>query len=149
MEQTIFPFHILCCMTCQRSQHVLKMPFIAGCSGVGQKQAWSSSPYLLEKYSTRAAGSLPAYIPAGWYEYQQVLSNGIIKSLWSIHFALAQLPSRTLEVELTTLSSNYHVEMNPSDVGNNDRHVVQEIIKVSHHKMHGVMHIGQVNTAGI
>ncbi len=42
-----------------------------------------------------------------------------------------QLPSRNLEVELTTLSSNYHVEMNPSDVGNNDRHVVQEIIKVT------------------
>ena len=41
-----------------------------------------------------------------------------------------QLPSRKLEVELTTLSSNYHVEINPSDVGNNDRYVVQEIIKV-------------------
>lgn len=41
-----------------------------------------------------------------------------------------QLPSRKLEVELTTVSSNYHVEMNPSDVGNNDRYVVQEIIKV-------------------
>ena len=41
-----------------------------------------------------------------------------------------QLPSRKLEVELTTLSSNYHVELNPSDVGNNDRYVVQEIIKV-------------------
>jgi len=40
-----------------------------------------------------------------------------------------ELPSRKLEVELTTLSSNYHVEMNPSDVGNNDRYVVQEIIK--------------------
>lgn len=31
------------------------------------------------------------------------------------------LPSRKLELELMTLSSNYHVEMNPSDVGNNDR----------------------------
>lgn len=31
------------------------------------------------------------------------------------------LPSRKLEIELMTLSSNYHVEMNPSDVGNNDR----------------------------
>lgn len=41
-----------------------------------------------------------------------------------------QLPSRKLELELTTVSSNYHVEMNPSDVGNNDRYVVQEIIKV-------------------
>ena len=32
-------------------------------------------------------------------------------------------------VELTTLSSNYHVEMNPSDVGTKDRYVVQEVIK--------------------
>ena len=44
---------------------------------------------------------------------------------------LMQLPSRNLELELTMSSSNYHVEMNPSDVGNNDRYVVQEIIKVS------------------
>lgn len=35
-----------------------------------------------------------------------------------------------LEVELTLASSNYHTEMNPSDVGNNDRYVVQEILKV-------------------
>lgn len=42
-----------------------------------------------------------------------------------------QLPSRKLEVELTTVASNHHVEMNPSDVGNNDRYVVQEIIKAS------------------
>lgn len=40
-----------------------------------------------------------------------------------------QLPTRKLEVELTTLSSNHHLEMNPSDVGYNDRYVVQEIIK--------------------
>ena len=32
-----------------------------------------------------------------------------------------QLPTRVLEVEFTTLSSSYHVELNPSDVGNNDR----------------------------
>ena len=41
-----------------------------------------------------------------------------------------QLPSRNIEIELTTVSSNYHVEMNPSDVGYQDRYVVQEIIKV-------------------
>ena len=39
------------------------------------------------------------------------------------------LPSSNIEVELTTVSSNYHVEMNPSDVGNRDRHIVQEVIK--------------------
>ena len=44
-----------------------------------------------------------------------------------------QLPSRNIEIELTTVSSNYHVEMNPSDVGNQDRYVVQEIIKVDLH----------------
>uniref|UniRef100_A0A7S2RDF6 Replication factor C subunit 3 n=1 Tax=Mucochytrium quahogii TaxID=96639 RepID=A0A7S2RDF6_9STRA len=32
-------------------------------------------------------------------------------------------------IELTTLGSNYHIEMNPSDAGNNDRLVVQEVIK--------------------
>lgn len=32
-----------------------------------------------------------------------------------------ELPTRKLEVELQTLSSNFHVELNPSDVGNNDR----------------------------
>ncbi|KFM24547.1 Replication factor C subunit 3 [Auxenochlorella protothecoides] len=40
-----------------------------------------------------------------------------------------ELPTRTLEVEFTTLASAYHVELNPSDVGNNDRYVVQEIIQ--------------------
>eukprot|EP00892_Ulva_mutabilis_P011935 jgi/Ulvmu1/9113/UM005_0208.1 len=40
-----------------------------------------------------------------------------------------ELPSRKIEIELMTLSSNYHVEMNPSDVGSNDRYVIQEIIK--------------------
>ena len=41
-----------------------------------------------------------------------------------------ELPSRKLEVELTTVSSNYHVELSPGDVGgSNDRYVVQEVIK--------------------
>lgn len=40
-----------------------------------------------------------------------------------------ELPTRKLEVEFTTVSSAFHVEMNPSDVGNNDRYVVGEIIK--------------------
>lgn len=35
--------------------------------------------------------------------------------------------NRTLEI--TTVSSNYHVEINPSDVGSGDRFVVQEVIK--------------------
>lgn len=50
-----------------------------------------------------------------------------------------QLPTRVLEVELTLASSNHHVEMNPSDVGNNDRYVVQEILKVRQQEQY--MHV--------
>lgn len=32
-------------------------------------------------------------------------------------------------IEISTIGSNYHVECNPSDVGNNDRFVIQEVIK--------------------
>jgi replication factor C subunit 3/5 len=32
-------------------------------------------------------------------------------------------------VDITTVASNYHIEMNPSDVGNSDRLVVQEVLK--------------------
>ncbi|CAH9102374.1 unnamed protein product [Cuscuta europaea] len=37
--------------------------------------------------------------------------------------------SRTIEVELTTLSSTNHVELSPGDAGFQDRYVVQEVIK--------------------
>ncbi|XP_042437740.1 replication factor C subunit 5 isoform X1 [Zingiber officinale] len=37
--------------------------------------------------------------------------------------------TRTIELELAMLSSTYHVEMNPSDAGFQDRYIVQEIIK--------------------
>jgi replication factor C subunit 3/5 len=36
---------------------------------------------------------------------------------------------RSIEVELAMMSSNHHVEMNPSDAGSKDRYVVQEVIK--------------------
>ena len=32
-------------------------------------------------------------------------------------------------IEIVTLGSNYHIECNPSDAGNNDRFVIQEVIK--------------------
>lgn len=41
----------------------------------------------------------------------------------------SQAGTRTVDVELTTLSSTHHVELNPSDAGFQDRYVVQEIIK--------------------
>lgn len=33
------------------------------------------------------------------------------------------------KLEISTISSNYHIEVNPSDVGHNDRIVIQELIK--------------------
>ncbi|CAG2190862.1 replication factor C subunit 3-like [Mytilus galloprovincialis] len=33
------------------------------------------------------------------------------------------------KIEISTISSNYHIEVNPSDVGNQDRVVIQELIK--------------------
>ncbi|ESP01690.1 hypothetical protein LOTGIDRAFT_172442 [Lottia gigantea] len=33
------------------------------------------------------------------------------------------------KIEISTIASNYHIEVNPSDVGNNDRIVIQELIK--------------------
>ncbi|KAL4147172.1 hypothetical protein PRNP1_010928 [Phytophthora ramorum] len=38
-------------------------------------------------------------------------------------------PNRSTKVEITTVASNFHIEMNPSDVGNSDRLVVQEVLK--------------------
>lgn len=55
------------------------------------------------------------------------------EGIQGIKLCVLQLPSRVLEVELTLASSNYHTEMNPSDVGNHDRYVVQEILKVTHY----------------
>mmetsp|Transcript_26805 Transcript_26805/g.58445 ORF Transcript_26805/g.58445 Transcript_26805/m.58445 type:complete len:355 (+) Transcript_26805:157-1221(+) len=60
---------------------------------------------------------------------REIYGSGVEKVKVEVRPWQLELPNRKLEVELTTLSSNYHVEMNPSDVGYNDRYVVQEIIK--------------------
>lgn len=41
----------------------------------------------------------------------------------------SQAGTRTIDIELTTLSSTSHVELTPSDAGFQDRYIVQEIIK--------------------
>ncbi len=38
-------------------------------------------------------------------------------------------PNPSKKIEITMIGSNYHIECNPSDVGNNDRFVIQEVIK--------------------
>eukprot|EP01102_Stenamoeba_stenopodia_P002412 TRINITY_DN12232_c0_g1_i1.p1 TRINITY_DN12232_c0_g1~~TRINITY_DN12232_c0_g1_i1.p1 ORF type:complete len:390 (-),score=74.34 TRINITY_DN12232_c0_g1_i1:53-1141(-) len=40
-----------------------------------------------------------------------------------------KIPNKSTSIELTVISSAHHIELNPSDAGNNDRYVVQEIIK--------------------
>ncbi|KAI9911501.1 hypothetical protein PsorP6_009523 [Peronosclerospora sorghi] len=40
-----------------------------------------------------------------------------------------KVPNRSTKVNITTVASNFHIEMNPSDVGNNDRLVVHEVLK--------------------
>lgn len=40
-----------------------------------------------------------------------------------------QAGSRSIDIELTTLSSANHIEISPSDAGFQDRYVVQEVIK--------------------
>jgi len=38
-------------------------------------------------------------------------------------------PNPSKKIEITMVGSNFHIECNPSDVGNNDRFVIQEVIK--------------------
>jgi replication factor C subunit 3/5 len=54
------------------------------------------------------------------------------------HRSLKTPSNRTVDV--ATIGSNYHIECNPSDAGNNDRFVVQEVIKEV--ASHGVLYSG-------
>jgi DNA polymerase III delta prime subunit len=40
-----------------------------------------------------------------------------------------KVASKSKPIEITVLSSVYHIELNPSDSGFNDRYVIQEVIK--------------------
>eukprot|EP01125_Pyxidicula_operculata_P000977 TRINITY_DN10851_c0_g1_i1.p1 TRINITY_DN10851_c0_g1~~TRINITY_DN10851_c0_g1_i1.p1 ORF type:complete len:357 (+),score=63.16 TRINITY_DN10851_c0_g1_i1:36-1106(+) len=40
-----------------------------------------------------------------------------------------EIPNRSITVDVATVFSNHHIELNPSDCGNQDKFVVQEIIK--------------------
>lgn len=57
---------------------------------------------------------------------KEIFGNGVEKIKLE-HRSLKTPSNRTIDV--TTLGSNYHIECNPSDAGNNDRFVVQEVIK--------------------
>ncbi len=36
---------------------------------------------------------------------------------------------KSVAVEVTIISSNYHIELNPSEVGSRDRAIIQEVVK--------------------
>jgi replication factor C subunit 3/5 len=60
----------------------------------------------------------------------QALLRGLFgKSVDRVKVQHKSFKVKSKTIEISTLGSNFHIEMNPSDVGNNDRLVVQEVIK--------------------
>ena len=57
---------------------------------------------------------------------RQIFGTGVEKV--KLDHRRFKTPSKR-NVDITMISSNYHVEVNPSDAGLNDRYVVQEVIK--------------------
>eukprot|EP01024_Parvocaulis_polyphysoides_P031547 TRINITY_DN28464_c0_g6_i1.p1 TRINITY_DN28464_c0_g6~~TRINITY_DN28464_c0_g6_i1.p1 ORF type:complete len:352 (-),score=32.00 TRINITY_DN28464_c0_g6_i1:210-1265(-) len=55
---------------------------------------------------------------------EQVFKVKVESKPWII-----ELPNRKIEVVMTCVSSNYHIEFIPSDAGFQDRYVVQEVVK--------------------
>lgn len=73
------------------------------------------------------------YGPSGAGKKTRVLAT--LRELYGAGVSRVRVENRSFKVksktvEVTTVGSNYHIEMNPSDAGGvNDRHVVQEVIK--------------------
>ncbi|KAJ1451637.1 P-loop containing nucleoside triphosphate hydrolase protein [Pelagophyceae sp. CCMP2097] len=81
-------------------------------------------------------GDLPHllfYGPSGAGKKTRIAA--LLKALYGTGAAKQRLEYREFKtptnklIEVTTVASNYHIEMNPGDAGNNDRFVVQEVIK--------------------
>jgi len=59
----------------------------------------------------------------------------LLREIYGASVEKVKLEHRTFKtasnktIEITTLGSNNHIECNPSDAGNNDRFVIQEVIK--------------------
>jgi replication factor C subunit 3/5 len=75
---------------------------------------------------------LLVYGPAGGGKKTRVAA--LLRGLYGPAAAKVKVQHQTFKVkskvvEIATLSSACHIEMNPSDVGNSDRLVVQEVIK--------------------
>lgn len=75
---------------------------------------------------------LMLYGPSGSGKKTRVLAT--LRELYGAGAGRVRVENRSFKVkaktvEVTTVGSNYHVEMNPSDAGINDRHVIQEVIR--------------------
>ena len=92
---------------------------------------------LSERLATLAAdGDIPHllfYGPSGAGKKTRIMA--LLRALYGAGAEKQRLEHRDFRtptnkaIEVTTVASNYHIEINPSDAGNNDRYVVQEVIK--------------------
>ena len=75
------------------------------------------------------------YGPAGSGKKTRIMA--LLRAVYGPGVEKLRLESRTFvkknasktKVEIQTIASNFHIELNPSDAGNNDCLVVQEFIK--------------------
>ncbi len=73
------------------------------------------------------------YGPPGAGKKTRVMA--LLREIYGAGVERIKLEHRTFKnnsgksIEITTLGSNYHIECNPSDAGNNDKLVIQEVIK--------------------
>lgn len=73
------------------------------------------------------------YGPPGAGKKTRVMA--LLREIYGAGMERVKLEHRSFQVsssktiEVTTLGSNYHIECNPSDAGNSDRFVIQEVIK--------------------
>ncbi|KAI9907204.1 hypothetical protein PsorP6_003400 [Peronosclerospora sorghi] len=82
----------------------------------------SNLPHLLV-YEPSGAGKKTRIMPL----LRALYGDGALKV--RLEHKSFKVPNRSTKVDITTVASNFHIEMNPSDVGNNDRLVVQEVLK--------------------
>jgi replication factor C subunit 3/5 len=89
------------------------------------------------------------YGPSGAGKKTRVLA--LLREIYGPGSERVKLEHRTFKtssktIEVTTLGSNYHIECNPSDAGNNDRFVIQEVIKEI--ASHGTLQTGAAGARG-
>ncbi|XP_038877712.1 replication factor C subunit 3 [Benincasa hispida] len=76
-------------------------------------------------------GCLSPFVEAVFWLFISIFSSSLSLSICTpfLFCFSSQAGTRTIDIELTTLSSTNHVELTPSDAGFQDRYIVQEIIK--------------------